>query len=64
MDRTEKAREKLLEELDEVEWDLSEESLDKVAERIQQYFGGLEQAKEFVEENASYLFYLMEEEES
>ncbi len=63
MDLTEKAREKLLEELDEVEWDMSEESLDKVAEKIQQYFGGLEQAKEFVEENASYLFYLMEEDE-
>lgn len=63
MDILEKARERLLEELENVEWDLSEEGLDIVARRLKEYFSNFNEAREFVEEHASYLFKLMEEEQ-
>ena len=63
MSLEDKARERLLEELENVEWDLSEEGLDIVARRLREYFPNFEEAREFVEVHASYLFKIMEDEQ-
>lgn len=62
MDQSEIARQKLLKELEEVEWDMSDDGLDIVTSKLEQYFSSWDEARDFVEENASYLFKLMEDE--
>ena len=61
MDRSDIAREKLLHELEDADWDISEDMLEHVAEQLQDYFSTLDEAKEFVEEYASALYRRMEE---
>jgi hypothetical protein len=61
MDADEQARQRLLIELENVELDMSEETLESVAKRMSNMFPSVDDAIEFVEENASYLYYLMED---
>ena len=61
MELSEKAREILIEKLDEYDWDLSDDGLDEVARDMQDLFPSFERAREFVESNASSLFELMQE---
>lgn len=61
MDKMDAAREALLEKLEEIDWDLSLDMLDEVAEGIKQFFPSVDQAREFVESHASYLYDLMED---
>lgn len=63
MDRSDAARERLIEELDSMDWQVDdEETLDALAERMKQYFASLDEAREFVDINVSALFKEIEEE--
>jgi hypothetical protein len=61
MDTSDRARELLVEKLEEIDWDISEEGLEGVARELQTLFPTYEQAKEFVEANASSLYDMMQE---
>jgi hypothetical protein len=63
-DQSDKARDQLLKELENVEWDLSEEALEKVAGKLKRYFKDMDEARDFVDVNASYLFQKIEEDYS
>lgn len=63
MDRSDAARERLIDELDSMDWQVDdEESLDALAERMKPYFASLDEAREFVDINVSALFKEIEEE--
>jgi hypothetical protein len=53
-------RDHLMKALDEEEWDMSDNSLGRVAGKLSHYFKSDTQSREFVDENASYLFSLLE----
>ncbi len=59
MDPMDLAREALIEKLEEIDWDLSENSLDVIAEDLKSFFPSVDQAREFVEAHASSLFDMM-----
>lgn len=61
MDKSDEARDMLIEKLEEVDWDMSEDGLDVVAHELEEYFPTYDIAREFVESNASSLFEMMEE---
>lgn len=61
--REDRARELLLHELEESEWDLSEENLEKVSGTLKNYFRSSDEALDFVVEHASYLYERMQEDE-
>ena len=52
-------RDRLMEELEKVDWDISDEGLETVAGKLKSYFSNDTEAPEFVEENASYLYKTM-----
>jgi hypothetical protein len=62
MKNEEIVRDKLMEELENNDWDISDEGLEEVATRLKSYFDNQNEALEFVEENASYLFKTMMDE--
>ena len=57
----EKAREMLIEQLDENDWDMSDEGLTTVASNLKHLFDSERDAHDFVEENASFLYSIMED---
>ena len=61
MDRFDQARDIIVDALEERDWDISEEGLEDIAERLRGYFPSIEQAFEFVEAHASQLVDMMEE---
>ncbi len=56
-----KIRDLMLQQLEEEEWDMSESALNRVAGKLSHYFKSDRASQDFVEENASYLFSLMED---
>lgn len=57
----EKLRSKVLNQLEEQDWDMSEEGLEKIAGTIRNHFANLDEARDFVDAQASYLFDRMDE---
>ena len=49
MDHFDQARDIIVDALEERDWDISEEGLEDIAERLRGYFPSIEQAFEFVE---------------
>lgn len=62
MKNEEIVRDKLMEELEKIDWDISDEGLESVAGNLSEYFSNSNEALEFVEENASYLYKTMVDE--
>ena len=54
-------RQQLLVQLEEAEWDLSEDVMDKIAHKFTPYFKSEDDARDFVEEAASSLYKAIEE---
>jgi hypothetical protein len=52
----EKMRERILKELEDSDWDMSDEGLDRIAEKIQTHFRNSDDARDFVDSQASYLY--------
>jgi len=61
VDHFDQARDIIVDALEERDWDISEEGLEDIAERLRGYFPSIEQAFEFVEAHASQLVDMMEE---
>lgn len=57
----EKAQDTLIDKLEEHDWDVSEETLDRIAEEMAPLFPNLELAQEFVYMQASALYEMMED---
>ena len=55
-------RDRLMEELERSDWDISDEGLESIAGRLKTFFNNDDEALEFVEENASYLYKTMMDE--
>lgn len=61
MQEEDELRQQLLSELEDAEWDLSEDILEKIANKFSPYFSSVDDARDFVEENASSLYKSIEE---
>lgn len=59
MKNEEIVRDKLMAELENIDWDISDDGLETVAGKLKEYFSNEAEALEFVEENASYLYKTM-----
>lgn len=57
----EQLRQMLIDELDNQDWDMSDEGLDKVARRLQRNFRNFDEARDFVNAQSAYLADRMDE---